>query len=372
LPDTSILKERILTSINRSYELNDLPGLAVGVRLYLPGADAVDSGTDGSCTYIDISAVRGFADYKTKETLEEDSVFHCASISKLFTAVAVMRLVEDRKLSLNDKVCELLPWFKPVDHGYFDATIRQLLSHIARVPDVKDYEWKNHYNDSEILKRYIMSGKVSGRKLLRASGRAYPSIKSSPKFAYSNIGYELLGAVIAEVSRMDFEEYIKEQIFIKLGMSDSTFLTFLRPRVRLVQPHYKDTDRSIRKQDYYPYTREHAPSSTLTSTLRDLKKFGDAFLSRDPVLLSEASYDQMWEQKIAASKAGVGMGLGWFIRKWDGIKLYGHDGTDEGFRSAFWVCPELGFQVIVFSNTTDIDIKAIYKRIFEAIKTSDL
>jgi len=359
VPNTEVLVERISKAIARSFELNDLPGLAVGVR-FINGGDVID-----------ITRLTGYADNDKREPLNEGAVFHCASISKLFVATAVMRLFEDGKLDPCDKLCERLNWFKPADARYCDVTIGQLLSHIAGVADVSDYHWRENEKGDGSLKRYIMSEEVSGMRLLWPPGS--PDAKGPlPKFSYTNIGYELLGAVIAEVSGKTFEEYIKESIFVKLGMADSTFLTFLRPDVRMAMPHEKDAGRNIRRLDYYPYTRPHAPSSTLTSTVSDLKKFGDAFLSCDPALLSKASYDQMWKRVVAVPARGAygaAMGIGWFIREWDGIKLYGHDGSDEGFRSSFWLCPELGLQLIALANITEANLKDICRSIFDIIKS---
>ena len=336
--------DRISAAIDRSFELNDLPGLAVSVGL---GPD------------ITVDRVYGFSDYQEKDPLEVDAVFHCASISKLFVATAVMILIESGRLDMDDLLLPALPWFRPADAGYGRVTIGMLMSHTAGIVDVEDYHWRDGEKDAASLKKYLKSSEVAGKPL-----------RGAPGFSYSNVGYELLGAVIAELTGMTFEEALKELIFKKLGMADSTFLTFLRPQARLVRPHEKDPDRNIRRLDYYPYTRQHAPSSTLTSTTSDLRKFADAFMSRDPALLSESSYEAMWRPVADVTDKGAygpAMGLGWFIRDWNGVKLYGHDGSDDGFRTSFWLCPEYDLRMIALANITEANMKNIIQSVYNEV-----
>jgi CubicO group peptidase (beta-lactamase class C family) len=349
-------QQRIAEAVSRAYEYNDLPGLAAGVV----------TPAGGSLFYS-----KGYANFKTRIPLHKEHVFHFASVSKLFVATAILQLVQNGQLSLEGFLLSVLPWFRPDDPAYATLTIRQILSHTAGIPDVKDYHWDKPETDSEALKRYILSGEVIRSPLISPAvstgDSANAATEGPPSFRYSNIGYELLGAVIAELSGITFEEYVKTHIFNPLGMSDSTFLTFLRPSRRLASPHAKATDKRITVLKDYPYNRAHAPSSTLTSTLTDISKFGEAFLTKNPALLNEESYNQMWEEQAVVGGNSEGMGLAWFIRKQGGYTLYGHEGSDDGFRSSFWICPKLGTQITVLSNISDAPVKKINKSIFSAM-----
>ncbi|MDR2486706.1 MAG: beta-lactamase family protein [Clostridiales Family XIII bacterium] len=351
-------KNAVVAMIDKVWELNDLPGLAVGV----------------SGNGIDALEVRGYSDYIQKTPLRTDHVFHFCSVSKLFVATAIMQLVEQDRLSLDDNLPALLPWFVPEDARYRRVTVRAALSHTAGIPDVSDYAWDRPETDTEALRRYVSSDEVCRTPLLHGPGEAVYLVETDESkepersaFCYSNIGFEMLGAVIAERSGMPFEEYVRMHILDILGMSDSTFLTFLRPQERLAQPHEKEEDRDIARLRHYPYNRAHAPSSTLGSTLSDIRKFGDAFLGRNPALLSEASYDLLWQRTATVPNNGEGMGLTWFIRNQNGFALYGHEGTDDGFRSSFWLCPELSLQITVLSNLTGAKVKKICRQIFDAV-----
>ncbi|MDR2157344.1 MAG: beta-lactamase family protein, partial [Clostridiales Family XIII bacterium] len=285
-------------AVDEVYAYHDLPGLAVGVKIGenspLPAAG------------LDLSSVRGYADFEDKIPLDADAVFHMASVAKLFVAEGVAQLRDAGRLRTEDRLIDHLPWFRLDDPRHRAITVGQVLSHTAGFPDIGDYRWTEPEADRDALRRFVASSDVTAPPLLWAPG--------SGAFRYSNIGYDILGALIAEVSGMAFETYMRERIFSKLGMRDSTFLTFLRtpegrafagrtmngavcangarsrdaeqlraaldPRNLLrhgaVMPHRKDANRRIVPQTYYPYNRAHAPSSTLTSTLRDIKKWGDA------------------------------------------------------------------------------------------------
>ena len=135
----------------------------------------------------------------------------------------------------------------------------------------------------------------------------------------------------------------------------------------MAQPHQKAADRSIAAVEHYPYTRQHAPSSTLTSNIDDLLSWGRAHLTRS--LYAADTYDKIWTPYAEVPNNGEQMGLGWFIRKQHGYTLYGHEGSDDGFRSSFWICPELGLVTVVLSNLSEAPVKKINKKLFtECVK----
>ena len=141
---------------------------------------------------------------------------------------------------------------------------------------------------------------------------------------------------------------------------------------------------------YYPYTRQHAPSSTLTSNVRDLLRWGRAHLASargcadgsgrgadaDAPLLKPETYRKVWRPYATVPNNGEQMGLGWFMREQivtsdDGTartyRLYGHEGTDDGFRASFWICPELDLVTVVLSNLSGAPVKKINKKLFSVI-----
>ena len=215
----------------------DLPGLSIGVVL------------ENEIVY---AKAFGSQNIEILEPVTIRSLFHMASISKPFVATAVMQLVEQGKLGLEDPVIRYIPYFHLEGGPYDSITIRQMLNHIAGMPDVLDYEWENPVYDDGALEQYVRS--ISGEKIIAPPGE---------KFAYSNMAFECLGDVIAKVSCMSFADYEKKYILDPTGMKESTFL----------KPDYLPENwasghlRTIRTVAWegYPYNRMHGPSSTLHS-----------------------------------------------------------------------------------------------------------
>lgn len=375
--------------IKNTMDLYDIPGIAVGVYAVFDAACLAPDMPE--IPYI-FTGAGGYRNYETKEPVKADTVFHCTSVSKLFTAIGIMKLVEDGKLKLSDRLVDVLPYLSIADERWRDITIEMMLDHTSGLTDVGDYRWQDHQVDEEALKRYALSEDIAGRKLLwdPAAG----------KFRYSSMAYDLLGLVIAEVSGTSFEAFMKQEIFKPLGMENTTFFTFGRiselneevPECKrdseavlnsideagLAMPHSKGRDRVIHLEKAYPYTRQHAPSSTLTSTVGDILKWAAALMeSAEPKCapLHEETIKDMWEPRASVPDTGEQMGLSWFVRKQEMLvdgenceyTLVGHEGGDDGFRTSLWMCPELGVATVLLCNLTDAPLKKLNKQLMKMV-----
>ncbi|MDR1571322.1 MAG: beta-lactamase family protein [Clostridiales Family XIII bacterium] len=353
----------------------DLPGLAIGVSVGA-GSPAPSAGTRHE-------AAAGYLDMPEGIPLRTDSIFHMASVSKLFVSTGILMLMERGLLDLDAPVAGYLPWMRMDDPRFARVTARQLLSHTAGMPDVEDYAWDAPEFDRGALKRYLCSPEVVGARLLWEPGDG--------RFRYSNMGYELLGALASELSGLDFESFMEDGLMRPADMASSTFLTFRRGLGRrphgsgppgereaalglglaalreagVCSPHFKDADRLIARERRFPYNRAHAPSSTLTSSLGDMLIWGDAHLRRG--LLRPETYAEAWAARALVPNNGEGIGLGWFIREQGGHRLYGHEGTDDGFRASFWICPDLDLQIAVMSNLSEAPVKKINRQVFDIL-----
>lgn len=334
----------------------DLPGLAVGVGIY------GESGMD--IPQLSYRKTVGYKDWETKEPLQEDDIFHMASVTKLFVGTSIMQLYENGQIDLEGTILDYLPWFTMADERYKNITIRQMLSHTSGMPDVEDYCWNEPETDQGALERYVRSELVTKAHLLWPPGEG--------KFAYSNMAYETLGVIIAEVSGMSFEEYVDKNILKPLEMKDSTLLTYERgiytdegPDENLCTPHEKDSEKVIVRVPHFPYNRAHGPSSTLTSNLRDMEKWALANIKK--TILKPETYDIMWTPQAIVPNNGEEMCLGWFKREQNGYEFFGHEGTDDGFRSSFWICPEKRLSITVCSNLSRAPVKRINRQIFDLL-----
>lgn len=399
-----VLMKNCNAFLDETMNLNDLPGLAIGVSI---------GGVGMSAEFI---GVRGYLDYAARTPLAEDDIFHCASVSKLFTSTAIMKLVEAGVLDLNARLCDILSDLCIADKRYEEIRLWNMLTHTSGLGDVEDYHWYDFETDEDSLRRYVYENdEVLAQPMLWEPQEA--------RFRYSNIAYEILGQIVSEYSvhipgaegPLSYEDFVAHHLLEPAGMTSSTMKTFERPGApdfasneHMAKPHEKKPDRSIGPVQYYPYTRQHAPSSTLTSNVRDLLRWGRAHLAsargkasevdggstavfgrgaaaavdrettsgaHAPLLRSKI-YRKIWRTYATVPNNGEQMGLGWFMRQQtvtsdDGTartyQLCGHEGTDDGFRASFWICPELDMVTVVLSNLSGAPVKRINKKLFDRI-----
>ncbi len=370
-----LLTEKCNEFMDEVMNLNDLPGLAVGVSI---GAVSCAVPSDDLTEFV---GVRGYRDYSARDPLKEDSIFHCASVSKLFTSSAVMKLVEAGILSLDDRLCEILPGLNIADKRFEEIRLWNMLTHTSGLGDVDDYRWYDFETDNGSLRRYVYEAEEVLAQPMLWDPR-------ETRFRYSNIAYEILGQIVSECSGLSYEDFVSRHLLEPAGMSSSTMKTFeragapnFRDNERMALPHEKKPDRSIGPVEFYPYTRQHAPSSTLTSTAGDLLSWGRAHLksagggdaedsSAGPLLKPE-TYGTVWREYATVPNNGEKMGIGWFMREQNKgpqvFRLCGHEGTDDGFRASFWMCPELDIVTVVLSNLSGAPVKRINKKLFDAV-----
>ena len=370
-----LLTEKCNEFMDEVMNLNDLPGLAVGVSI---GGVSCAVPSDDLTEFV---GVRGYRDYSARDPLKEDSIFHCASVSKLFTSSAVMKLVEAGVLSLDDRLCEILPGLNIADKRFEEIRLWNMLTHTSGLGDVDDYRWYDFETDNGSLRRYVYEAEEVLAQPMLWDPR-------ETRFRYSNIAYEILGQIVSECSGLSYEDFVSRHLLEPAGMSSSTMKTFERAGApdfkgneRMALPHEKKPDRSIGPVEFYPYTRQHAPSSTLTSTAGDLLSWGRAHLksagggdaedsSAGPLLKPE-TYGTVWREYATVPNNGEKMGIGWFMREQNKgpqvFRLCGHEGTDDGFRASFWMCPELDIVTVVLSNLSGAPVKRINKKLFDTI-----
>ena len=282
----------------------------------------------------------GFRNIDTREPLTPNNVFHWASVSKTFVGTAVMQLWEQNKIDLDEKLVTYLPYFRQQGSFYKDITIRQMLNHTSGIGDVDDYEWDKPQYDSGALERFVRG--TSKDKMLFAPGK---------DMRYSNTAYETLGAVIAKVSGMSFETYVRKNILDPLEMYTTSFLYPEIPDSLRVSGHQWAGKPIVSK--HYPYNRMHGPSSTLNSNVQEMTHYAFAHLNRgvykDKRILADSTYDLWWTNSVKMEGKSE-IGLSWWLSKRNGVKLISHSGGDTGFRSFFLLVPEKKTSIILVSN----------------------
>src|SRR5262249_23045476 len=274
------------------------------------------------------------------DKITPQSLFHMASITKPFVATSVMQLVEKGKVDPEAPVVKYLPYFRLNDERYATITVRQMLSHLSGMPDVRDYEWDKPQYDDGALERYVRS--LTNQSLIAAPGA---------RFRYSNMAYEVLGDMIAKVSGMTFEDYVRINILEPLGMKSSTLLVNQADPALLASPHVGSESGATVVSKIFPYNRMHSPSSTLYSNVLDMTRWAMANLNRGELdgkrILKDSTYDIMWKP---AGEKWQQIGISWFLGKYREHRTISHSGGDTGFVSNLVMIPDQSIAVVMMSN----------------------
>jgi CubicO group peptidase (beta-lactamase class C family) len=319
-------------------------------------------------------AIRGFKVNNTTETK-----FDLCSVGKLFTSIAIAELIEEKKLSLNDPVHQLLPTWLPMTNAQ-NIQVIHLLTHASGLGNfMEDKRWQNGSDLGLFNKTDDYKPLIAETKLLYKPGQSQ---------SYSNSGYLLLGKVIEKISGLSYSNFITEHIFNKAGMSHSGIYALDEViENKAVGYDYVCEKESCRwKNNYFsaPFIGTAAGGSY--STVDDLYKLSQALSNHQ--LLNQDLSAQVLSQKIIPTKgpafikklkigqelideqftqygfAGAWNQFGFAV--WDNPDLVGHTGGTTGASALFLMSPNNHYTIIILSNmssgTTDL-----YKKIRAAL-----
>ncbi len=297
----------------------------------------------------------GFADVAHKQKASAETLYHIASHSKMFTAVAIMKLVEEGKLRLDDHVSDYIDWFK-AKAKHSDSshiTLRQLLSHTAGVfRDGDTPHWENGKFPKDLKKSF------SSKSLV---------IENLTTFKYTNYGYSLLGLVIEKASGMSYEEYVTKKILKPLGMKN-TYVDYKKEIKHIATGYGSETPDQKRIVFSHYATNAYAPATGFVSNATDLIKFISSLsLNHDsPHVINRESVKEMGRPH-AKTEDGDEYGLGLDISYLDGRKIIGHGGGFNGFitRTALDTKNDIG--VVVLTNTLGSNASQITDGLLDSI-----
>lgn len=272
----------------------------------------------------------GLADREAGKPVTADSQFRIGSMNKMFTAVAILQLVEAGKIALSDPLAKYLPDY-PNRELAAKVTIRHLLTHTGGTGDIFGPGFDAYRLTLRDHDAYLRQ--FGARALLQEPGGA---------FRYSNYGYVLLGAVIERVSGMSYYDYVEQKVYRPAGMKNSGSLPEEVEVSNRTKGYMWRGGRWQPNTDTLPWRGMAAGGGY--STARDLLAFAQALEAGK--LISRATLELATE----AGGAGDGFGLG-FLHDGEGIsRMYGHNGGAPGMNGALWIYPKAGYVVIGLSN----------------------
>ena len=280
----------------------------------------------------------GLANVELQSPALAESVYEIASLTKQFTAMAVLLLAQEGKLSLDDLVSRHLPEAPP---AWAKITLRHLLTHTSGIPDYDDakqpLDSRRDYTEDELLK---------------AAATLPLKFQPGVRWSYSNTGYVLLGILVHRVSGEEFGDFLRERIFGRLHMG-STRLNTADDLVPYRAGGYQLEDGRLRNQDYLAPTLAQTGDGGLVSSVVDLAKWEGAIQSG--ALVPPARWREIYTPVSLNSGKTFPYGFGWFIREQNGRPFYEHSGHLQGFASHILRFPRARVSVIVLANLAQAD-----------------
>lgn len=314
--------ESAITNLFSKFEAGKQPGVAVLVK------------RNNKVVY---EGGFGFADLTASKKITAETLFRLASVSKQFTAAAVLKLEEKDRLSLDDSVSKHIPELS----GYSGVTIRHLLNHTAGLPDYYDqfqFDPGSVPSNSDIA--------------LALKELAAPQFRPGDEFEYSNPAYEMLALLVARVSGTSFRDFMREQLFIPSGMNTAMVYDHTQPSI----PHRAlgySPDADAYTLNDYDLLNSITGSGGVYASLQDFSAWIDVLHNQQ--ILKPKALNHAWQETTLNSGQLVDYGFGWSIDSYRGHKRVSHGGSWVGFRTQLTTFPELRLSIAVLANRSDVE-----------------
>lgn len=286
----------------------------------------------------------GRADREASIPNKPQTKFRLGSITKQFTAAAILLLQEQGKLDVQDAICDYLSDCPP---AWEAITIHHLLTHTSGIPNFTDFpEYASTITTPspprETINRFI------GKPLVFSSGEDW---------GYSNSGYILLGLIIEQAAGQPYEVFLQENFFTPLNMTASGY-----------DHNLTELAVGYLRFEEAPFIDMSLPFSGggLYSTVEDLYLWVQAINSE--ALLTQDSVSEMFSEHAPISgSGGLAYGYGWFIDQSSGHRLYVHDGSIEGFAAILAHYPDEKVTIILLSNQEKSLLNSLHSSLIEEI-----
>ena len=304
------------------------------VRKYFPRADEpgasvlVSRGSE-----LVFSRGYGIADMTTSTPVTPDTNFRLASVSKQFTAMTILMLCEDGKLSLDDRLPGLIPDFP--EYGT-SITVRHLLNHTS---GLRDYEDMLPAGQAEqVLDRDVLE------LMRKASGTDFPP---GARYRYSNSGYAVLALIVERISGQRFALFLQSRIFEPLGMEASVAFERGVSVVKRRAMGYREENGVFRDSDQSPTSAVLGDGGIYMSTV-DYRKW-DAALYSDRLVPRDRLAEAFRPGPLCEDRQTT-YGFGWMLGEHNGHKVVFHTGETCGFNTCVRRIPDLKLLVVVLAN----------------------
>nr|WP_295934900.1 serine hydrolase domain-containing protein [uncultured Dyadobacter sp.] len=303
----------------------------------------------------------GFAHMRAKDTLTTDSRFQLASLSKPFTAVAVLKLIQEGRVSLDDSVQRFFP-----DFPYHGVKVDMLLSHRSGLPN-----YIYSFNDSVRHGRKYPDNLDILDWYAKVVPTPQPYNRPGRSFNYCNTNYCVLAAIVEKVTGDSFGKYLNNEIFTPLGMQNTYLVTDTTIAATKNRTDGHQYGRKLEK-DYYD---DVVGDKGLYSTTADIYRFYNGLtkgLILEKKMLNEAFKPRSFERDGIRN---YGYGFRMHIKEDHTPRFIYHGGWWKGYNTMLWVCPEDDAVIIVLGNTynrSTYDLRELLEVIHGSVKIDDI
>jgi CubicO group peptidase (beta-lactamase class C family) len=274
----------------------------------------------------------GFSNLEHRVAVKPETIFQSGSVGKQFTATAVMMLVEEGRIGLDDSITK---YFSDAPEAWKPVTVRNLLSHTGGFTDYpKDFDFRKDYTEADLF------------KMVSAIPLAFPP---GTKWKYSNLGYLTLGILIHRVTGEFYGDMLKERIFVPLDM-ETTRIMNEADIIPNRAAGYRLVKGQVKNQEWVSPTLNTTADGSLYFSVLDLAKWDAALYTEK--LLKRSSLDEMWTPvKLNNGQPNSGhYGFGWEITNPYGHRLIAHQGSWQGFETQISRYVDDKLTVVVLTN----------------------
>ena len=293
----------------------------------------------------------GMADQEEGQPISATTKIRIASVIKMVTATAIMQLVEDGKVELDEKISSYL---SDLPSHLSSITVRHLLNHSAGIRGYNSQKERRNFKQYPTLQDAF--------SIFRDD-----ALEGTPgqQYSYSTYGYVVLGLVVEQASGQDFESYIQTKILKPLGMENTGIERYNALPDPMSEVYHKNSKGKVRKEKRSNIS-DRIPGGGFYSTVDDMLTFGQALMSGK--LISKSSFQQMITDS-GLKKEGNPYGLGMFLYGENPTygNVVGHGGAQLGASTQLMLLPDIGAVTFVASNTsaTGQDVFLLSVRYFE-------
>jgi len=312
----------------------------------------------------------GYSNLSENRIVDRKTTYNAFSVTKTFTALAILQLAEEKRIDIDQSAKKYSPSF-PYSP---DITIRQLLSHTAGIPNPLPLNWIHLAAEHQSFDRDKFFAKIFLRNNKTKS-------KPNQKFIYSNLGYVLLGRLIEEVTGLNYEKYITDNIIRRLELKDEE-LGFEIPETGLHARGYHkrlsfsnlilglliDKSKYMGKAEgkwkpFYDFYVNGVSYGGLIGTPSAFVRYIQQLLKSNTHLLSNAYKGMLFKENLTADDKLTGMCLSWFSGQLNNCKYVSHAGGGGGYYCELRLYPEKGIGSVIFFNRTGVSDARVLDKI---------